>query len=176
MQSAIACLATPALPKIALPEIHFHSLSISGDIMELFDGNWDEFEDMAWQVVAAYTPEQAIAQLKSTIRRWTSEHPTRWSPESEWEIDSHYSVAESEVVENAKRWDLSFDDTAKSLMAWRCECDYQCEHCARYSLDQLVPTCGDCYRCKFCVEDGAMYRQLGSSFNLSGPCPECHWV
>ena len=176
IQTALACVAAPAIPKIIVPEMHFYSVGIGGDISEMFDMPIEEYGDMAWEIVPAFDADQAVLQMRAKIRVWISRSSCDWSPESEWEIKSFDSVAESEVIESAKEWELSFDDSAGRLMGWRCECDRSCEICDRYSMDGRVPTCSECYRCKPCVDAGESYYVNRGDREASGPCPHCHWA
>jgi hypothetical protein len=176
MQTALACVAAPALPRIVVPEMHFHSIGVGGEIEEIFDFQCDEYSEKAWEIVPAYSAEQAVKQMTAKIRRWVAETKCEWSPESEWEIKSYDAVAESEVIDAAKDWNVSFDDAAGRLMGWRCESDSHCEACDRYGMDGRVPTCSECYRCKPCVDAGETYYVSRVDREVKGPCPHCHWA
>lgn len=175
-QTALACVAIPALPQIATPEMHFHSIGIEGDVAELFDQLTEEYDNMAWEIVPAYTPEQAIDCTVSKVRGWVGDSHSVWSSESEWEIRAYSSVAESEVVDATKDWGVSFDDAAGRLMGWHVERDTYCEQCSRYSMDQRVPTCSECCRCKPCLDADEPYYDWNELCEKNGPCPHCHWV
>ncbi|WP_417459046.1 hypothetical protein [Kordiimonas sp.] len=170
MGTMFACVAAPSLPKIAVPEMRFHSVSIGGEVSEIFYNGFDD--DRCWEIVPAYDADGAIRQMRATIRKVIAGSSREWPTENEWEIETHASVAESEVIESAKEWDVSFDDAAARLMNWQCECDISCEHCGMYSMDQRVPTCGECYRCKFCVDAGDTYWDGG---DRTGKCEGCCW-
>lgn len=176
MQTALACVAVPVMPKIVVSEMHFHSVGIGGDIAEMFDMPSEEYGDMAWEIVPAYNADQAVQQIRSKVRDLVSRSSYDWPAESEWKIKSYYDVAESEVIESAKDWDVGFDDAAGRLMGWRVESDEHCECCDRYSMDQRVPTCSECYRCKPCLDAGEPYYCWKDNVEKHGPCPHCHWV
>jgi hypothetical protein len=148
----LACVASPAMPKFTLPEMQFHSVAIGGDIAELFWRGYDD--DRSWEIVPAYNREQAVQLMITKARRWVAESGSTWSPESEWEIGVTDTVSEADVIESSKLWGLGPETTAMRLMQWSCDGDDACEHCGLYSLDDLVPTCNECYLCKFCADAG----------------------
>ena len=175
MQTALACVAAPALPRIAVPEMHFHSVCFGGQVTELFDWMVSELdEEHAWTIVAAYTAADAIKQTEARIRERVSKFDwdRTFGTESDWAVKACQSVAESDVIEAAKEWGIGFDDAAGRFMGWRCESDQACDCCCLYSLDGIVPTCGECYRCHPCVLAGQTWQDDDRA-ERSGPCPYC---
>ncbi|WP_417459075.1 hypothetical protein [Kordiimonas sp.] len=168
----LAVVSAPSLPEIAVPEMRFHSVGVGGELAELFYTGYDD--DRSWLIVPAYDADQAIQQVRKMVIECTRNSTREW-PEEDGDIGVHSFVAESDVIESAKEWGINFDMAASRLMYWRCESDTCCEHCGMYGLDGMVPTCDECWRCKFCVEDGVKHTESGL-IERSGPCPHCHWT
>ena len=167
-----------ALPAIATPEMRFHSVCFEGEVIEIFDWMVSELDDYrAWTIVPAYTEAQAIKQIENRIREKVinCDWDRSFGSETEWSVRSCQSVGEANVIAASKEWGVGFDDAASRMMGWLCECDRACDCCCLYSMDGLVPTCDECYRCKPCVIAGMTWWD-DNRVERPGQCPHCNWT
>jgi len=173
LNTALACTAIPALPKMTLPGMQFHSVIMGSDISEFFNHGSD-YTDDSYEIVPAYTRRSAIDAIFARARIAVARSQGEWPPEREWDIRVEQSIHESDVIESANSWGLDYETTAMRLMGWGCECDRFCEVCGLPELDGTMPTCGGCYRCKSCVDLGETWTDNRLK-EQTGKCPDCRW-